>query len=363
MSIQFADSFSTYGTTAANMIDGAWSELYSHVSIQPDPDGVSTQKVLLLNSNPDTGRVNYARIVLPTARPTIGLSARYWYTSVPASDLQEVDIAVFTDVDNRIHGYVSVLATGALAIYGRYDEAFGGQYHRIAYTAGPVTTAGSWYHIETKAVVSGTTGMTITVKVEGVQKLTGSFTSTHTINGNIAQLWVRNHGDTAYTGPGCYVKDFVVWDDQGSENNDFLGRVKVYNCHPDGDDTLTMSIVGGQTYGYQVLSNNPYDDAKYLSSNVANIGSTNIFTMSDLPSTVSSVKAVMSYVRAGKADSGDGTMQAGVVSSGTGAVGLDRPLPASQTYWYDVFELDPNTTGHWTRTTVNAAKLKFTRTS
>ena len=200
-------------------------------------------------------------------------------------------------------------------------------------------------------------GGTLEVRVEGIPviELTGL---------NLGSLPVAQV--TPYTGESgsaertYMIKDYVVWDDTGSINNDFLGSVLVYNLSPTSDVALNWTPSTGST-GYEILDNIPPVDSDYISAGDPP-PSPYVAGLSDLPLDVTSVRALQTMVRAAKSDGGDGSLQVSLISNGTTGNGADRPITVAQTYWIDIFETDPDTTGAWTVSAVNAVDLQIDRT-
>jgi hypothetical protein len=85
-------------------------------------------------------------------------------------------------------------------------------------------------------------------------------------------------------------------------------------------------------------------------------------SISDLPITVTSVRGIMPIHRSRKTDGGDGNMQLGVISAAATGLGSNRPITTAYTYWYDIFDADPNGAAAWTRISFNAINLQLNRT-
>jgi hypothetical protein len=66
--------------------------------------------------------------------------------------------------------------------------------------------------------------------------------------------------------------------------------------------------------------------------------------------------------RSRKTDGGDGNMQLGVISAAATGLGSNRPITTAYTYWYDIFDADPNGAAAWTRISFNAINLQLNRT-
>jgi hypothetical protein len=356
MSIVHADNFSLYGTDESHLTEGVYAQVATAgttTNLTTDPDGVSGGYVLQCGvSSSDTG----IRFILPAATTTVGLAARLYMAALPtvATVSGRSPVMQVRDGSNNILYRLWVTTTGAMTV----SNAAGTTLYS---TTGPVLAAGSWFHIEFKTVINASTG-SFEVRVEGTTVITSGATNTGSTS--IAQVWLGISGG----GTGAqiaYWKDFVVWNGLGSSNNDFLGSVLVTTLAPTSDASLNWTPSSGAT-GYDILDNIPPVDASYISAPTP-APSPYVAVLSDLPTTTTSVKALVTYVRATKSDGGDGSLQVGVISDplGTPATGLgtDRPITTSQAYWKDVFELDPKTGAAWLVPAANLARLQLNRTT
>lgn len=87
------------------------------------------------------------------------------------------------------------------------------------------------------------------------------------------------------------------------------------------------------------------------------------FTVSALPPEVTGIRAVALVGRNFKRDSGSSSMQMSLVTlSGGVAVGADRAVTLTPTYYEDTIEQDPNTAGALTPTTVIGSRFRVDRT-
>lgn len=360
MALVHADNYSIYGTNAALMLNGIYAQ-NTQCSLATDPDGLSGGKVLQVAAGNfvDSGD----RFVLPTLQNTVGMAFRIWFNSLPTGSLANLNKpATFKDISETLLATIRVDATGRLNAYT------GGSL--LGSTTNPVITANGWYHIEVKVTQGGPAASSIEVRVEGqtVLNLTGQ---TFTNNNQIAMVQHQNNTDGTGAHTGFYIKDSVVWNGSGSANNTFLGSVLVKNLTPTADASLNWTPSTG-TDGYSILDNIPPNDAQYISAPY-NAGGPPFYPnpyvgiMSDLPTETTSVKGVITFVRAAKSDGGDGSLQTGIISDplGTPATGLgtDRPITVAQTYWRDVFELDPKTGAAWLPAAVNLARIQLNRTT
>lgn len=352
MAIEHAECFDIYGTDISLMLENGYAQVSTAAftcDIRADPDGLSTQRVLyFFASSGITGSL--IRYPLLTAETKLGVALRLWMDTLPTAAANCPRIIVWSDAVNTDLGYLQVDTTGRLSAYKGDGTLYGT-------TTNPVITSDGWWHIE--AEFDATNG-TMEVRVEGVTKLNLSGLSV--ASGTIYQTTHKSKGDPTGGHPGMYMKDMVWWNADGSENNDFVGTQRVINLTPTADVTLGDWTPSSGSTGYDILDNNPPSNVAYLEAGIADT-TPMVFEMSDLPPDISSVAAVLTFVRAAKTDGGDGNLQVGVISDGTPGLGTDRPITAAQLYWKDIFEVDPDTAASWTPGAVDDAQIQIDRTA
>lgn len=343
--LQHADNFNYYGGSESYMDDGIYAEIQGPSSIVADPDGVSTAKVLKMNWN----NAYMWRRVLSAAHATAGIAQRTWLANIPADANSAPNIMQWADGANTLIAALRVNPTGGFDFYNGAVL--------VGSTAGPVISANGWYHIEAKLVCSTLGAATFEARVEGVTVL--SLNGFSTSAATCAQVrGSSGHGSSAYT--ITYIKDLVIWDGSGTQNTDFLGSVLVYELLTTGDAAFAWASTGAN--GYSVLANNPPQDGVAYISAANPPPAAALFNLTDLPADVSSVKGLITRVRAAKSDGGDGQLQVSLKSGGLFDDGADRPITTAQTYWSDVSELDPATGAAWLPGAVNNAQLQVNRT-
>lgn len=465
MAINWMDNFTVYGTdggAASRMLNGVYAQAVCALQADPDPTA-NGQFCLRLNGIGGT----IVRKVLPTARTTVGVALRTWQTNLVSNTGQQSIIAQFSDVSNNIHLFVCPDPSGNLLVY-RNDN---GGAVQIAATATPVIIANAWQHVETKVVFDVAAG-SIQIKVQGITVLNVSGIRTvSNIGGVVAScqnVTLRNVVSVDF-----YIKDFIIWDNTGAFNNDFMGSCQVLRINPDADVALNWTPVPGPN-GFNMINGvTPADDVTYISAfaplpapingvlsataggalagatyfvrstwvnstgetlasvetslavaanNVLNVaapasppfgatgwnvyvstttgtetrqnggvpiaintawvepttglvagaalpgGNTTTFpspykcSLQDLPSTVTSVRGVMPIQRSRKTDGGDGNIQQGLISGASTGLGANQPITTAYTYWWDIFDADPNGSIAWTRIAFNALNLQLNRT-
>lgn len=350
MSLIHADNFNIYGGSAAEMLaDGRYSN--SNGSIVTDPDGVSLTKVYEIQANQPLRRA------LQTPTIKVGCAARYWCGALPANNQQRPTIFSWADAANNLLASVVINTTGSISV-SAYDSS--NVENVLATTSGPVVSAGAWWHIE---CVLDATNKTLDVRVEGISKISitsGSFAAGTPRSGTIYQCTTTSQQDTIGASINLFVKDYVWWDGLGSANNTFMGSVLVSELDPISDVTIGGWVPSIGVTAFPILAGNP-GVTPYLAANSTPPSAMQV-ALSPLPANVTSVKGLISLVRAGKVDGGEGNLQSSLISSGTTGAGTDRPITTAQTYWEDIFENDPHTAAPWTPIAVNAVNLKINRT-
>lgn len=345
MSIVHADCFDIYGTNNALLLNGVYATAAFGFGggLTNDPDGVSAQRVLRFNGS-ETG-IRYA---LQTPSTVVGCCRRVWLPSLPNGSSVQPWLTRYSDLDNNSIASLEVQSNGAMEFVVNGGSTYS--------TNVPVITANAWWHVEDKVDVANGT---YELRIEGrpVLELTGiSFNHSPVYQISHAQN-VSNIGDST----PWLMKDYVVWNGSGSQNNDFLGAVRVLNLTPTADVTLGGWVPSTGSTGFNILGNNPPNDSQYLSADDSPPEAM-VFELKDLPPDITSVRGLVTYVRAAKVDGGDGQMQVSLISGSDEDSGADRPITVAQTYWRDVSELSPATGSAWTPSEVDAARMKIDRT-
>lgn len=351
MTIQWADNFGRYGIGALSddrMRDGLPYNNWGSACIA-DPDPLApTERCCQISNGLNNNPLADNRIALPAPRSgTVGLASRYWFTAFNSGTSRQC-VAVFADVAAAPLACCHVEANGALTIRNTLTGA------QIATTTVPVISTNSWNHIETS--YNGTTGA-MEVRVNGVQKLTGVATTLGTIY--FAHPMERIG---AFLGASVLVKDLVIWDSTGSQNNSFIGTVICRRLNPDADVTLGGWIPSTGATGFNLLDKATPNDTTYLSADDTPPAAMR-YAFDNLPPDVTSVRGIVSVVRARKIDGGDADLQVGLVSGANVDQGADRPITTAFTYYFDVSELNPTSAAPWTPLQVDGMNADVDRTT
>jgi hypothetical protein len=164
-----------------------------------------------------------------------------------------------------------------------------------------------------------------------------------------------------------HIDDLYAWDTSGSFNNDFIGDRKVATLFPNADTSEADWLKSTGSLGYAVIDENPQNgDTDYLycepDTNDPPEPIVSTFDMTNMPAETGAILAVQNNMLSRKTDAGDCIMRADMVSGADVALGSEVSVNQSYLYKADVFETDPATGALWTKDSLNAAKLRLTRT-
>lgn len=349
MSLEHFDNFSVYGTGDISrnyMLDGVFAQINTGVSGQnlvtasPDGNGLA---LLIFRAGNSNGLVRY---VCQTPSDVFGMACRFYLPSIPADTSQQPIFSSVQNASNTTIAYCYIGTVGNIIVKDGSNNLLGD-------TVGPVISANAFYHIEVKYdITSGTIG----VRVEGVTVLDLSGLSLGANDVAQCQYFQGNSSS-----PVMYIKDVIYWNGEGTRNNDFLGSCVIYPLVEESDVNTNWASSTGTTLCDLINESGPPDDTDYIVADDA-LPPAYVATLSDLPADVTSVKGIMSIVRAKKTDGGDGNLQMGFVSAMNTDLGSDRPITAAFTYWRDFSEEDPDTNQPWLPSAVNDMNLQFDRT-
>lgn len=349
-----ADNFSIYGSNTGLLVNGVYAE--ADCQLIEDPDGLSPGRVMDFRGTNQNVTTPFRYVLQNGAVSVIGIAGRVWLTSLPENNSGARRLTVLNGGNDRlasVYFYSTGVAVVEIEGAGLYE------------TPAPVISAQGWYHIELK-YEADVALCSFELRIEGITVL-----AREDVPGpaSLPRLPAQLGGRNSNTSDDSYHwlwKDFVVWDGGGSRNKDFLGSVLVATLTPTSDVALNWALTGGPN-GYSILDNIPPSNSAYISAEDDPLPAPYVATLSNLPPEVTSVKGLISYVRAAKSDGGDGSLQTGIISDPTGVPetvqGANRPITVAQTYWRDVFETDPKTDGSWSPAAVNAAQLTINRTT
>jgi hypothetical protein len=331
-----------YGGDESAMTDGVWAEI-----------GVNWS---LSNANPRTGAWHLrmanssagpARITLGAAKAVAGMATAVFLSALPSSEFNVgvggvppgLMIHQYRSASNQIQLSIAIGTDGSLVVwrYGFYDGG-GSGIGELMFRSDQCIRANSYQHIESKIGVDPVDGF-VEVRVDGVTRvnLTGVNTDPYA-TGEVSQVAVWNPGVGA---PGCVtdVCDIICWDDQGTQNNDFVGDQKVWMVPVAGDTAVADWTPSTGATSWNLLDETPPNDADGISL-TATTGKTVLTTAGSPAGMVSCIGAV-SWLRGSKDDAGVCDLAPGVRQGATYGASVGQPITTSKQYYTTVYELDP----------------------
>lgn len=358
MSIQWADNFGSFGVGPSSvpfLISGtpylylsSWSYSQSPNGVVSDPDG-SGGVCLAVGQNLSGVDASDNQLALPTPVNAVGAAFR-WY--MPGGQKRQLHFWV-DNAQNPLYRLVNEF-NGALSIYP-YSTVYTTP---LATTTIPVLTFNTWWHIET--MLDYVLGK-ITVFVEGIQVLQYSITpSSGTL---IYGLGFSPRVGENSGGGSCFMKDYVVYDKNGSINNTVgsIGPCTVYRLALATDISNSWTITGGTTVN-GTIGVSPPNDANFISAGTGPIPAGAICGVTPLPSNIVGVRGLVTLQRVQKSDGGDANYQVDLISGSSTHTGTTHSVSTSFNYQFDVVELDPATGEAWSPVAVDNVHVEINRT-
>jgi hypothetical protein len=220
-------------------------------------------------------------------------------------------------------------------------------------TGSTVLSLNTWYYIEFKFTINGSTGVA-QVKLNGAAEIasTSSLDLTGTANNyfNGIALNRPNAGSPQFD-------DIYVLDTTTGSNTDFLGPIQVVARYPNGNGNSSSWTPNGGTNMGCVSEQFQDGNGSFVQSSTANQIDT--YTMQDLPVASGSVYALAQHTVA--AQDGGATRSIAPVYriSGTDYVGTSVNTSASYQFLSEIKDASPASSSAWTVSEVNGLESGF----
>ena len=333
-------------------------------------DNMLTQKWTAVVGSPTTpsGRNgNGLHLLAPSSNSTSKVSKQ-----VAAADEHATFIVGFaykpanvtsTPATNSTYGLVAFLsdslATSHLTLCPNADGTVsvrrGGIAGTVLGTSVVSLTAGVFQYIEMKATLHDSTGI-VTVKLNGTAIIT--LTGQDTKNAGTKTVFDGfGMGVMGGIGSTTDYDDLYLCNGAGSVNNDFLGDVAVETLLPSGNGSNSQFVGsdGNSTDNYLLVDESTPSSTDYAGS--ATSGNKDSYAMADLSRATGTVFGVVANPWVGNSDAGAQNFKHVCKSSGTTDVGTSTAINTTYQPYQKVYELNPDSAGAWTVTTVNAAEF------
>lgn len=339
MSIFFADGFDHYGTGnagRANMLKRNYIEANGSNPSQ----GVFPQTTMTrtggtaLGGDDETGFV--LRIAFSEPKDVLGVAMAFALDNLPSSESDTaLRIMRISDTANQQLCAITVATTGAL----RVRNAAGAI---LFSSAAGVITAGGFNHIEARFIFANDDGE-VEVRVNEVTVIDIQDVNIGPPATAEQFSWRDGAGSAGFD--TAYLDDLVLWDDLGTDNNDFLGDVSVFTHMPNADTAQADWSPSTGSTGYVIIDDIP-PDSDYLEATVA--GDRSDFEMPTFAvGNVIAVKAVQRFSLVKKNGAGTSTFRQGVQSDTTDVFGAVHSPGTAEGYYNDVFERNPDGNVAW----------------
>lgn len=277
----------------------------------------------------------------PTDTVVCGVAIRFNAAS------QSGPIFTLLDSTNVIHLGLRKTSGNRLTVYR----------NNTALNSAPISIRNNiWYYIEFKVTHDDTTG---SYEVRVNNKTVLSETNVDTRNGGLdvierVDLFLSgaNQGQASRD-----YDDFYILNTSGTVNNDFLGDLRVATILPNGNGNSSQftGSDGNSTDNYLLVDENPQDTGTYVET--SGVGNLDLYTMENLPADATTVLGVQVSALSDKTDAGALTGVVAMRTNSTDYFGTGyQPSfgPASEIYFSNIWDENPNTASAWTVSDINS---------
>lgn len=348
MALLFADSFEHYGTSGtgnSNMLAGEYAEL--NVNVYPVTDQSRTgSRALRIGSVTSSWlwRKNHG-----SQHNELGAGFGL-YVSQLTSPTSIICFASGNSVSTGV--LFSVGVDGSIVA----AKGLSSSNRQVLGSSDPgIVSPQTWNHIEVRVLNDPVVGE-IEVRLNG--EVVILLTNLELFSSALGSVGCYSYA----TPPLSFIDDLIVWDTTGDVNNTFFGPARVAYIGLQGDEVGNQWSVTGAATGADALTEfAPDGDTSYISAAI--IGMVSEFGIAELPPEAELIAGIYVTAMGKLATAGVGNSQISIVSNGQVQSGRDDPMTTAYTYRGNVFEKDPNTGLLWTKSGLEAAKLKFEKTA
>jgi hypothetical protein len=254
--------------------------------------------------------------------------------------------------DSAATQHISVVLSASGHLEARLGSATG----TVLSTGVATLSAGVWYYLEVRVVISDTVGV--------VQcRLNGSTSPDINFSGDTKNAGTSSTIDAvAFSGAAGgaatdYFCDWYIANTSGSLNNTWLGDVVVRTVVPTGDGTYSQ-LTGSdsdQVNNWALVDELPPSATDYAGGST--VGLKDSYALADLPASVVTVCAVQVCASLLKADAGLGSAKILTRSGSTDYTPNTYSLSTTMAEFTELKETDPATAVAWTPAGVNALEV------
>lgn len=358
MALLWMDGFDIYGTSTSGvgeMLDGVWAAIDSNYARPSTAQARTGTHSFLVTAKSLEFFINPRRI-LGASYSKVGVGIALYLPVLPTNNSSGGIISWLTPTNAAIVS-LGITPTGRVKIVPTQDI----EGAAIAESADGAVVASAWQHVEALIHINGASSA-VEARVNGVTVCSGTTTLGASLCAQIALGRTQSGASASYD---FYVDDMYVYNDLGTENNDWMGDLRVKHIMPNDDTAQADWLKSSGSTGYTLIDEIPADDDTTYIYNEAfgDGGEVSEFELENLTGAIASIRGVQTYAKQRKTVAGTCNTEVSVVSGTSVSLGADRPITEAYTYWMDVHEVDPATGAPWTKDAINAMKLRIERTA
>ena len=323
-----ASLLSAYGSISSSGRNGrCWQNSYNYYDLH-------FYRVRLI-TNPTTVIFGFAMYMTSTSDPEVSLTRPFCRIYDPAGT---------TNLKFCVNG------SRDIEVYGPGDVLIGT-------STGPPLEGLIWYYIEIKVTIDNAVG-TVEIRIGETQVL--SLINKDTQGGSDSEVGSVLIG---YAISSTRIDDLYICDNSGSENNDFLGDVRVDVLRANAPGTYTdFTPSAGSNYENVDEAYGPDDDTTY--NDGANVADKDSYALGDLPSPAgTTIFGVKSQITVRKTDAGSRRCKILTRAGTTDDLGSSLILSDTFITHYEIYENNPADSLDWEDADVNGMEVGVEITS
>lgn len=325
MALLFIDGFDHYVTAE---IARKWSTSAGNAAISATGRRATSKSLSISSAN------DRVTLQLPAAEGTLCVGFAYYSTSAPSGH-EGVEFAI----SGAAQCTVFFNANGSISVArGAYNGTV------LGTSAIGLIKANTWQYVEFKAVIHDSTG-TYEVKVNGVSVLSGTGADTKgQTTADADQLTIQGSGVA------------ILIDDLYLDDADFLGDCRVDTLMPNGAGASSQwTPSAGSNFQNVDDAGDMDDDTTYNSDDTA--GQIDTYTLPDIEATGGTIHAVAVNSAVRKDDAGARSTKNIVRQATTNYEGAAYSVTDSYLVKQDIWATQPDASGAWDETDLNAAEF------
>lgn len=336
MALVWADPFDQYGTASgANTF--MLSAGYSAVNVSSFVTGRTGPRAINLFNAAVTRPLN-------AVATTLGQGAAINSQGASAITVNSQGLRFFSAGTTR-ECYVVIQPDNSLGVYDRNGTLVGSTAPNLVFQS-----TYTWIEAKCTGNTGGANTGTVEVRIQGVPRLI--------VNGINLPNAFAFHGLGGSASAQAFWDDYIVWDNTGTKNNDFMGDRRLFASYPSANRVL-QDFVPSTPPAWDCINNTPPVDTTFIEAAAA--GNISEFDKDLIGVNSNDIAAMVLIGRLLKSDAGVASGRIGVNSAGN-VLNSPSLLPGTTGIDFQfIVERDPNGNVDWTRAAYDAAGLRVTR--